>query len=92
MTYQMMTSDHKVKQMLTKHKGSGTGEAEEDLHEHHLLPAEVHPHVDLYLHEEFVDQPQHYRSREADLDDVAESMGSYLMQAVLTQVPRLEIA
>lgn len=48
--------------------------------------------MDLDLHDEFVDEPEHYRGREADLDDVAEWTGMYLMQAVLTQVPRLEIA
>lgn len=92
MTYQMMTSDHSVKQMLTRVGERGTGQAEEDLHEHHLLPAEVNPHVDLDLHDEFEDQPQHHRGREADLDDVARWTRTYLMQAVLTQVPRLEIA
>ena len=57
MTNQMMTSDHSVKHMLTRVRERSTGEAEKDLNEHHLLPAEMNAHVDLDLHDEFVDQP-----------------------------------
>lgn len=67
----MMTSDHRVKQILTDVKEEGTWETEEDLYEHYLLPTEMKTHVELYLHDEFKDQPEKEDWCHADLDDVA---------------------
>lgn len=41
------------------------------MYEHYLLPTEMQAHVELYLHDEFKDQPEKEDCCHADLDDVA---------------------
>lgn len=41
----MMTSDQRVKQILTDVMKEDTWETEKDLHEHYLLPTEMQAHV-----------------------------------------------
>lgn len=56
--------------------GVRTEQAQEDLHQHHFLPAEGEPQMVSHLHHELEHKPEDHDGRHSQVGDVAESGSS----------------